>query len=102
MPLCGIVGRALPHHRRRAVAQRAVDDVGVAGDPADVGRAPVDVLVGLEVEHVAVRRADAGQVAAGRVQDALRLGGRAGRVEDVQRVLGVELLGRALGVGRLA
>ena len=64
--------------------------------------APVHVLLGLEVEHVAVGRADAGQVAAGGVQDALGLGRRAARVEDEQRVLGVELLGRALGVGRLA
>ena len=43
------VGRAFVHHHRRAVGQRTVDDVAVAGDPADVGRAPVDVLV-LQVE----------------------------------------------------
>ena len=53
MSLSRVVGRALVHHRGRAVGQRPVDDVGVAGDPADVGRAPVDVLLGLEVEHVA-------------------------------------------------
>ena len=51
--LVGVVGAALPHHRGRAVEQRPVDDVGVPGDPADVGAAPVDVLVGLEVEDVA-------------------------------------------------
>ena len=51
--LVGVVGRALVHHRGRAVEQRPVDDVGVAGDPADVGRAPVDVLLGLQVEDVA-------------------------------------------------
>ena len=38
---------------------------------------------------------DAGQVAAGGVQDALRLRGRAGGVEEVEHVLGVERLGRA-------
>jgi hypothetical protein len=70
----------------------------VPGDPADVGRAPVDVLVRLEVEHDLVRVGDAGQVAARGVQDALRLRGRAGRVEDEQRVLRVERLGRALVV----
>ena len=43
------VGRAFVHHDGRAVGERAVDDVAVAGDPADVGGAPVDVLV-LEVE----------------------------------------------------
>ena len=94
--LVRVVRRALVHHRRRAVRERAVDDVGVAGDPADVGRAPVDVLVGLEVEHGAVRERDLRQVAARRVQDPLRLGGRARRVEDEQRVLGVQRLGRAL------
>ena len=37
-------------------AQRPVDDVRVAGDPADVGRAPVDVGVRLHVVDVVVRR----------------------------------------------
>ena len=49
--LVGVVGRALVHHAGRAVGQRPVDDVAVAGDPADVGRAPVDVVV-LQVEDV--------------------------------------------------
>ena len=91
--LVRVVGRALVHDLRRAVRERAVDDVAVAGDPADVGGAPVDVGLGLEVEDrvVRVRRAD--QVAAGRVQDALGLAGRAGGVHDVERVLGVEGLG---------
>ena len=39
------VGRAFVHHHGRAVGQRSVDDVAVAGDPADIGRAPVDVVV---------------------------------------------------------
>ena len=42
---------------------------------------------------------DLRQVAAGGVQDALGLRRRAARVEDVERVLGVERLGRALVVG---
>ncbi len=96
--LVGVVRRALVHHRRRAVHQRPVDDVGMAGDPADVGRAEVDVGVRLEVEDDLVRVGDAGQVAARRVQDALRLRRRAARVEDEQRVLGVERHRLALGV----
>ena len=43
---------ALVDHLGRAVGQRPVDDVGVAGDPADIGRAPVDVAVRLDVEDV--------------------------------------------------
>ena len=42
---------------------------------------------------------DLRQVAAGRVEDALGLRGRARRVEDEERVLGVHRLGLALGVG---
>ncbi len=90
------VRRALVHDRRRAVRERPVDDVGVAGDPADVGGAPVDVGVGLDVEDVAVRVRALRQVAAGGVQDALGLAGRARGVEQVERVLGVERLGGVL------
>ena len=50
---CG-VRRALVDHLRRAVGERPVDHVGVAGDPADVGGAPVDVALGVEVEDVLV------------------------------------------------
>ena len=39
------VRRAFVHQHRRAVGERAVDDVAVPGDPADVRRAPVHVLV---------------------------------------------------------
>ena len=99
--LVRVVRRALVHDRRGAVGQRPVDDVRVPGDPADVGRAPVDVLLGLEVEHDAVRVRDLREVAAGGVQDALRLRRRAARVEDEQRVLGVQRLGRALVGGGL-
>ena len=45
--LVGEVGRALVEDAGRPVAERPVDDVAVARDPADVGRAPVDVCSGL-------------------------------------------------------
>src|SRR5690606_40850953 len=65
------VGRhALEHQGGGAIAQRAVDDVGVAGDPADVSGAPVDLAL-LVVEHVMMGQCRADQVAAGGVQHAL-------------------------------
>ena len=88
----GIGRDALEHHRGGAVGQRAVDDVAVAGDPADVGGAPVDVAV-VVVEDVLVGHRGVDEVAAGRVHDALGLAGGAGGVEDEQRVLGVHRLG---------
>jgi hypothetical protein len=82
------VGRALVHQHRRALRQRAVHDVGVTGDPADVGRAPEHVLVA-QVEHQLGGVGGADQVAAGGVQDALGLAGGAAGVQREQRVLGV-------------
>ena len=89
------VGRALVQHAGRRVGERPVDDVAVAGDPADVRGAPVHV-VRLEVEDhlVGVRRAE--EVAGGRVQDPLRLGGRPARVEQVEHVLRVDRHRRAV------
>src|SRR6185369_1444639 len=97
--LVGLVRRALVHHGGGAVGERPVDDVGVAGDPADVGGAPVHVGV-VQVENPLGGRVDSGEIAAGGVDDALRLAGGARGVEQVQHVLGVHLLGRAV-VGRV-
>ena len=88
------VRRALVEDRRRRVAERPVDDVAVAGDPADVGGAPVDVHLGLQVEDVVMRRCDPDEVPAGRVDDPLRLRGRPRRVHQEQQVLGVHRLAR--------
>ena len=43
----GPVRRAFVHQHRGAGRQRTVDHVAVPGDPADVGRAPEDVLVAM-------------------------------------------------------
>ena len=91
----GIVGNALEHDAGGAVAQRAVDDVAVAGDPADVGGAPVDVVLMIVEDHL-VGHGGIEQVTAGGVHDALGLAGGAGGVEDEERIFGVHLLGRAV------
>ena len=95
--LVGPVRRALVEDRGAAVGEGAVDDVAVARDPTDVRRAPVDVGLRLDVEDVLVRRADAGQVSAGRVHDPFRLTGRSRGVEDVEHVLRVHRFGSAIG-----
>ena len=91
----GKVRCALVHHRGGPVGQRAVDDVAVAGDPADVGGAPVDVALGVEVEDRPVGEGHLGQVAPGGVHDALGRRRGARGVQDEQQVLGVHVLGRA-------
>mmetsp|Transcript_1801 Transcript_1801/g.5446 ORF Transcript_1801/g.5446 Transcript_1801/m.5446 type:complete len:469 (+) Transcript_1801:145-1551(+) len=93
------VGRhALEHELRRSIEERAVRHVRVAGDPAAVGGAKVDV-VWLQVEDVLCGRGGVHHVPARRVQHALRLAGRAGRVQDEERVLCAHPLHAALGLG---
>ncbi len=88
-PPAGVRGvrRSLVQHLGRAVGERTVGDVGVPGDPADVGGAPEDVRLRVDVVHDLVREGGLGQVSARRVQDALGLAGRPGGVKDEQRVL---------------
>src|SRR5690606_1808737 len=79
---------------------RAVEDVAVPGDPADVGRAP-EHLAGPVVEHPLVGQRGEHQVAAAGVQHTLGLAGGAGSVEHEQRRLGGHLLGLAVVAGHL-
>ena len=60
----------------------------MTGDPADIGRAPVHVLV-LHVEDEFRRRVGSREVTARRVDDALGFPGGARGVEDVEHVLGI-------------
>ncbi len=70
------VRRALVHHDRRARRERPVHRVAMAGDPSDIRGTPVDILF-LEIEYPLHRRSDVGQIAAGRMDDAFGLTGRA-------------------------
>ncbi len=83
--LIGEVGHTLEHQCRRAVGERAVDDIGVTCHPAHIRRAPVDVAV-MIVEDILMRHRCIDEIAAGCVQHALRLAGGAGGVEDEERV----------------
>jgi len=92
----GVGGQALEEDAGHAHAERAVDDVAVAGDPPDVGRAEVDIVV-VQVEDVLARVVHVEQVAPGAVDDALRRARGAGRVENEERMLGVDRDRRAVG-----
>ena len=83
------VRSAFVHHDAGAVGKRAVDDVAVAGDPADVGGAPIDVVIA-QIENQSGAPGALEQVAGGSVQDALRFSGGAAGVENVERMFGIE------------
>ncbi len=85
------VGSAFVDHAGGAVRQRTIDDIGMPGDPADIGRGPVDVVI-LDVEDDSVRGRNASEIAAGGVQDAFRLGSGSGGVQEVEHVFALHLL----------
>jgi hypothetical protein len=93
-----VVRHAFEQQRGGAVGQRAVDDIAVASDPADVGGAPVH-LARAVVEHALMGQRGIHQVAAGGVQHALRLAGGAGGIKDEQRLFGAHLFRRAVAGG---
>ena len=82
-----VVRRPLVDDAGRAQRERAVHDVGVPGDPADVGHAPVGVLR-VDVLVVLGRPGHVGQVAAGAVLGALGPSRGAAGVHQEQRRLG--------------
>ena len=94
------VGGPFIDEDRRPGRQRAVDHVGMARDPAHVGRTPVDVVVA-NVEHPLGRLLGEEVVAGRGVHDALGLAGRAAGIKDEQRRLAVQRLGGAVVAGFL-
>ena len=96
----GVGGNAFEHDRGGTVQQGAIDDVGVARDPADVGSAP-EYVAHMVVEDVLVGGGCVDHVACGGVDDALGLARGSGGVEDEEGVLGIHLCGRALVRGTL-
>ncbi len=85
-------GHAFEHHRGGAIGQGAIDDIAVAGDPAHIRRAPVDIaFVVIKRGLMGQRRIN--QIAAGGVDHALGLAGGAGGIQDEQRIFGAHLGG---------
>ena len=69
-------GRPLIHHRGGAIGERAIHDVAVAGDPAHIGGAPVDVVIA-DVEDPLEGEMGPEVVAGGAVHHPLGLAGGA-------------------------
>ena len=68
----------------------------MAGDPADVGGAEINIAF-VNVENVFVRERAPEQIAGGAVHDAFRFAGRAAGVEDEQKILGAHDFRRTIG-----
>ena len=86
------IGRAFVHQSGGAILQRSIDDVAVAGDPTNVGSAPIRVFF-FEIEYPFCGEIRGDGISAGGVNHALGFAGGAGRVQDIKRMFGVERLG---------
>ena len=86
------VGCSLVHNAGRAIGQWAIDQIRVAGHPADVRRAPVRVVV-LEIEDPLGSESRSDQVASSGMEDALGFARRSGGVEDVKGMFAIDRLG---------
>lgn len=91
-------GGALKNDGGAAQEERSVHNVGVARHPADVAAAEEAVAV-VDVEDVLAAQGGADQVAGRGMHDAFRFAGRAGGVEEEERVLRIHgLRGDVTGV----
>src|SRR5216683_41142 len=79
---------AFVKHAGGGQRERAVDDVGMAGDPADVGHAPVDIF-GMNVLVILGGAGDVSEIAAGAMLAAFGLAGGAAGVHEEERSFGV-------------
>mmetsp|Transcript_45065 Transcript_45065/g.113504 ORF Transcript_45065/g.113504 Transcript_45065/m.113504 type:complete len:375 (+) Transcript_45065:991-2115(+) len=89
-------GDALEHEGGGTVAERAVHDVRVASDPADVGHARVHVTF-LVVEHILVSHRRIQEVAGRGVQQTFRCTSRARSVKNEERIFCFHLDRRTVG-----
>src|SRR5208337_1040232 len=80
-PRVGISRKPLVHNRGGGEGQRAVDNIGMTGDPADIGHAPVDVL-GMDILNVFRRSSHVGEVSPGAVLATLGLASGAARIHQ--------------------
>ena len=86
-----IGGHAFEHDRSGADRERPVQNIGVAGDPADICGAPVDIVV-LDVKDQFTRMGGIGEIPAGGMNNTFRRAGAAAGVEDKCGVLGIHTL----------
>src|SRR5580704_11450798 len=80
---------AFVHDDAGGVGEWTVNDVTVAGDPADVCGTPIHVVVA-QIENQSGAPHALQQVAGGSVQNAFGLAGGAAGVKDVERMFGIE------------
>src|SRR5215813_4773215 len=83
------IRRTFVHHRCRAVSERTIDDVAVAGDPANISGTPKNILIS-NVEDVFRGRVNANQITARSVEDAFWFPCGAAGIEKVKGMLAVE------------
>src|SRR2546426_6350178 len=79
---CRPVRGTLVHNSRRTIRQRTINDIAVAGHPADVGGAPKDVFI-TNVENILHGRVNTDEITASGMQNPLWFPGGTAGIEKV-------------------
>jgi len=87
--------RSFIHQRGRAVLEWTVNHVAVAGHPSDIGCTPKSIFLS-KIENPFRCDVGSNSVSTGCMQDAFGLSSGSRSVEQVERMFGVQRLGRAL------
>src|SRR6266478_9900990 len=85
----GPVRGPLVHNSRRTIRQRTINDIAVAGNPADVGGAPKNVFI-TNVEDILHGRVNTDEITTSGMQDPLRLPGGTAGIEKIKRMFAIE------------
>ena len=89
-----IIWNTLKHQRRCPVGKRTIENVTVPCDPANIRGTPVNITI-MIIKNVLVGDRSINQISSGGMKHSLRFTGRTGCVEDEQRILCIQCLGRA-------
>ena len=80
------IGRhAFKHHRCRAIDKRAIDYICVPCHPANIGPAPIDIIL-FQIENIFMGHRSPNQIAARGVQHAFGFARRARGIKNKERI----------------
>src|SRR5262249_3164530 len=95
------VGSPFVHQSRHSIRKNSIEDIAMAGAPADVGGAPKKLIrFWNEVEHVLCSQVRVDHVSAGRMHNPLGLSRGSRCVKKEEHALGIERLAGTLTRGR--
>ena len=86
--IIGVIWDTFEHDSDSSISQRPINNVGMACDPSDVRRAPVNITW-MIIKNIFMGIGRVDKVSATRMQDTLRLTGRSRSIKDKQWIFSI-------------